>query len=130
MSGEPINLDDFRVAEEELQTPEVNGAAGRVVGRSGEPFLGRTPWAWLVAAGKLPGQALQVAMILRFRAGLNRTKVVRFNQASGGEEMGVSVWAARRAIRLLEGAGLVSVRRLPGKVFEVTLRDVLSRAKE
>jgi predicted ArsR family transcriptional regulator len=69
----------------------------------------------------LPGKALQVALLLRFQAGLKRSNVVRFNQAQGGREMGVSESAARRAVRELEAAGLVSVRRKPGRAAEVTL---------
>src|SRR4051794_22499214 len=38
--------------------------------RVGQPFLkGPIPWAWWAAACRLPGQALQVASAIRYRAG-------------------------------------------------------------
>jgi hypothetical protein len=92
--------------------------------RPGEAFLkGPIPWPWLVAAGRLPGRALQVALLLWREAGCRKSRAVPFC-LSHGAELGVSVYGARRAIRHLGAAGLVSVRHSAGRGLEVTLLDL------
>jgi hypothetical protein len=91
--------------------------------RPGEAFLkGPIPWPWLVLAARLPGQALQVALLLWREAGCRKCRTVPFC-LSHGRELGVTVGSARRALRHLEAAGLVRVRRPPGRGLEVTLTD-------
>jgi hypothetical protein len=91
--------------------------------RPGQAFLkGPVPWHWLSAAARLPGQALQVSLLLWKAAGCRKSRCVPFCLAYGAE-LGVSAPAARRALRHLEAAGLVRVEFAPGRALQVTLRD-------
>src|SRR5689334_10844605 len=76
---------------------------------AGERFLkGPVPWEWITAAGKLPGRALHVGIVLWHLAGLACSRTVPFRLARL-EGMGVNCQAARRGLRALEAAGLVAV---------------------
>jgi hypothetical protein len=91
--------------------------------RPGEPFLkGPVPWHWLEAAAGLPGKALAVGLWLWREAGCKRNRTVKVCQGAMG--LHVSRYAARRALRFLESAGLVKINRRPGCGLEVTLLDV------
>jgi hypothetical protein len=92
--------------------------------QSGQAFLkGPIPWDWLVQAGQLPGQALQVGLVLWREAGcLNRHNVpFRLSLAI---QFGMHQDTARRGLHTLEKAGLVSTRTIPGCHLEVTLHPV------
>jgi hypothetical protein len=90
--------------------------------RPGERFLkGPIPWPWLEQAARLPGKALALSLALWREAGYRRRRTVRLCLAR--VELGVSEQAARRALRSLRTAGLVTVRREPGRGLEVTLLD-------
>src|SRR5262245_12025430 len=92
--------------------------------RAGEKFLkGPIPWAWLERAFVLPGKALQVALLLWREAGCRRCRTVRLC-LRGDLPPGLNRQAARRGLRQLAGAGLVSIRQLRGRGLEVTLQDV------
>lgn len=90
----------------------------------GHRFLkGPIPWPWLVAAANLRGRTLHVAVVLWFLAGLTRSTTVKL----GGRqlaELGVDRHAKYRALRALERAGLVRVKRSPGQNPLVTLFSV------
>ena len=89
----------------------------------GEKFLrGPVPWDWVLIAAKLPGKALHVGIALWHYAGLTNCSVVRLS-VSRLREMGVRRWSAYRALKVLEGAGLTSVDRGPGRSPIVTLND-------
>lgn len=91
--------------------------------RPGEAFLkGPIPWDWLQAAMELPGRALHVALLLWKEAGCLYRRTVRF-RLSGAVPFCGSVYSARRGVRALEAAGLVSISRLPGRSLEVTLLE-------
>jgi hypothetical protein len=91
--------------------------------RKGQAFLkGPIPWSWLVCASRLPGKALHVALLLWREAGCRKSRTVRFRLARAAE-LGVLPDAARRGLRALGEAGLLSIRRQPGKSLEVTLMD-------
>jgi hypothetical protein len=95
--------------------------------RPGEWFLrGPVPWLWLEAAARLPGKALAVGLCLWREAGRRRQQTVATCLTRAG--LGVSEYAARRALRSLEVAGLVSIRRKPGRGLEVTILDAPSAA--
>ncbi len=88
---------------------------------------GPLPWYWLVAAARLPGQCLDVGLVLFLLHGLKRG-----NELVLGRrfllEMGISRYASYRALGRLEEAGLVSVRRQRGRSPRVTL--ILDRGAE
>jgi hypothetical protein len=91
--------------------------------RPGEKFLkGPIPWGWLGHAFLLPGKALHVALLLWREAGCRRSRTVRLC-LSGKLPGGLSRQSARRGLRQLAGAGLVTFHRRPGNGLEVTLND-------
>ena len=113
----PLNLDDMRINAAQ----PVDKDAVRVRHEIAEPFLrGPIPLAWLEKAAHLGGKALHVGVSLWFLAGVTKSATVRFNQ-NKQERFGVKRDAARRAIRLLEGAGLVSVTKGEGRCSLVSL---------
>jgi hypothetical protein len=94
--------------------------------RPGERFLkGPIPWPWLETAARLPGKTLALALWLWREAGWRRRRTFPVCLSRVG--LGVSVYAARRALRALEAAGLVSAVRHAGRCPEVTLLDVRER---
>ena len=91
--------------------------------RRGEKFLlGPIPWPWLDRAGRLPGKALFLALWLWKEAGCTDNRTVRFRLASASA-LGMHPDTASRRLRALADAGLVSIRRRPGRALEVTLND-------
>src|SRR5215468_5398788 len=90
--------------------------------RPGERFLkGPIPWPWLEQAARLPGKALALSLALWREAGYRRRRTVSVSLSRAG--LGVNEQAARRALRALQAAGLVSVLRKPGRKLEVTLLE-------
>jgi hypothetical protein len=90
----------------------------------GEVFLkGPIPWAWLLRAGRLPGRALHVALVLWREAGCKNSRTVPF-RLSLAVQFGVHADTARRGLHALESAGLISSRYIPGRYLEVTLLNV------
>jgi hypothetical protein len=124
----PHTLDSFD--PDALRVPDANLAALQnrpskrlPRHRQGERFLkGPIPWAWLEQALRLPGKALHVALLLWREAGCRRSRVVPLCLAGKLPE-GLNEQSARRGLRRLEGAGLVTVRHPPGHGLEVTLND-------
>jgi hypothetical protein len=91
--------------------------------RPGEWFLkGPIPWSWLEAAARLPGKALALSLCLWREAGRRRRGTVKL--CLSRIDLGVSRQAARRALRSLETASLVSVARLRGRGLDITLLDL------
>lgn len=91
--------------------------------RPGARFLkGPIPWDWLDRAGRLPGKALAVGLVLWHRAGMAGERTVRLNH-SRAAGLGLGEHSSRRGLQELERAGLVSVHRELGRALEVTIRD-------
>ena len=112
MSGE-INLDRFRLPSDRpifsRERPR------RPVSKKGEPFLkGPVPMAWLREASSLPGKALHVAVEIWFQVGLKRSGEVALS-LSQFKKSGISRSTASRGLAQLEEAGLVVVKRAPGR---------------
>jgi hypothetical protein len=118
----PPDLDRFRWPSSASPPTTPGGRSPRH--RLGESFLkGPIPWAWIDRAGRLPGKALAVGLVLWFRAGIRKDRTVRLCQARV-DSLGLGEGTTRRGIRELERAGLISVRRSPGRGLEVTLLDL------
>jgi hypothetical protein len=91
--------------------------------RPGEKFLkGPVPWAWLEKAGRLPGKALLVALLLWMEAGCRKNRTVPFC-LTGAAELGLHADTFKRGLRALAGVGLVAVNTRPGRALEVTLLE-------
>jgi hypothetical protein len=91
--------------------------------RSGERFLkGPIPWAWLDRAGRLPGKALAVGLIIWQKAGVSGNGTVRLCQ-SKLSDLGLNEASVRRGIIGLERAGLIEVKRRPGRGLDVRLKE-------
>jgi hypothetical protein len=82
---------------------------------------GPVPWPWLVRAMRLPGKALAVGLMLWWQAGCCGQRTVYFSLTRAAAN-GIPT-TARRGLRQLEGAGLVTARRRPGHGLEVTLHE-------
>jgi hypothetical protein len=97
--------------------------------RKGDPFLkGPIPWSWVETAAVLPGKALAVGLAVWREAGCVRSRTATLNLSR--LPAGIPRRTAQRALRALEGAGLVAVARLPGHALRVTLLDAGDRPDE
>lgn len=91
----------------------------------GEFLKGPIPLSWLSAASKLSGKApLAVGLALWFEAGRRRSGEVKLTTAIL-QRFNVHRKAKYTALKALEGAGLVRVRREPRRNPVVTILDVL-----
>jgi hypothetical protein len=89
--------------------------------RPGEPFLkGPIPWAWIARAAGLPGKALAVGLVLWREAGCRRARTVPL-RLSAAAALGMHRDTAKRGLRALERAKLVTICRRPGRCPDVTI---------
>jgi hypothetical protein len=104
--------------------PPISGSPRPPRQRLREPFLkGPIPWAWLDRAGQLPGKALATGLVVWRQAGLRRAKTIHLCLAQLCE-LGLNEDSARRGIRALERARLISVGRRPGRGLDITINDI------
>lgn len=89
------------------------------------PFFVKGPmdWRWLCATGRVPGKALHVAVTLYLLMGLRKGTSVKLGRKHLSE-IGVSRYAAYRALKAMERAGLVAVVRQRGSAPTVTILPV------
>lgn len=93
----------------------------RYVPRKGEKFFkGPIPLSWLEPVFGLPGKALHVAIRIWHLSGLKKSQSVKLNLSSF-EKVGVSRDSARRGMRQLEDAGLITLVRQKGQAAIVTI---------
>jgi hypothetical protein len=116
-----FDLDRFRRnSPEELQPPTPKRRPRR---STGDWFLkGPIPGKWLEQAASLPGRALHVGLAVWLAAAMdhsNRAKLTRRHLA----RFAVPYDAGRRALLVLERAGLVSVERHTGRCPVVTILE-------
>lgn len=117
----PLNLESLKINS---TAQEPNSDKARVRHEMAEPFLrGPIPLGWLEKAAGLGGKSLNISISLWFLAGVTKSKTVRFNQ-SRQERFGAKRDAARRALVLLENAGLISISRGNGRCPMVTLVEI------
>jgi hypothetical protein len=86
----------------------------------GEFLRGPIPWPWLTAAMALPGRALAVGLVLWRQAGCRKAMTFALTLAKLAE-CGIHRDTGRRALRALERASLIALRRQPGRAIEVTI---------
>ena len=87
---------------------------------------GPIPLAWLSRAGQQRGKALHVAIAAWHLVGLKKTAEVRLPTVLL-TEFGVDRHAGYRGLAALEHAGLVAVKRHPGRQPIVTVSEVQPR---
>ena len=122
-SSDTLDADALRAPEVDLDALRKRPSRKPPRHRPGEAFLkGPIPWPWLRRALTLPGKALHVALLLWKEAGCRRNRAVRFRLA-GTAEQGIHPDTAKRGLRALAAAGLVSIRHHPGQALEVTLLE-------
>lgn len=118
-------MKQIRQDEEQLvfstgRSARTSSPSNRIKGR----FLrGPIPMAWLDAARAVRGKAIHVALELWHWSFIKDSKTVKLN-LSRLAKCGVARTTASRALRDLEDAGLVSVKRAPGCAPLVTILDV------
>jgi hypothetical protein len=122
-TNDPLDLDALRAPAADLDALRKRPSWKPPRHRPGEAFLkGPVPWPWLRRALTLPGKALHVAVLLWMEAGCRRSRTVRFRLA-GTAALGIHPDTAKRGLRALAAAGLVSIRHRPGRALDVTLLD-------
>src|SRR5262245_31024531 len=89
---------------------------------------GPVPLPWLLTAGALPGKALFIGVLLWWRCGMKKCREVPLNLSKTAADRGISLGTVRRALRALEGRGVVATRRRDGRRVWVTILD--GQAKE
>jgi hypothetical protein len=116
--------DTFRAPEEiDLDAARKRPSKKPPHHRKGEEFLkGPIPWAWLRRAMPLPGKALSIAMLLWKEAGIRNQRTVKIN-LSALAGFSLTRATARRGLRALALANLVTVKHRPGQTLEVTLLE-------
>jgi hypothetical protein len=120
---EPFDVEALRGSEIDLKTLGRRPQRKPPRHRQGEKFLkGPIPWLWLATAFPLPGKALHLALVLWREAGCRRSRTVRLC-LSGKLPPGLSRQSARRGLRRLAAAGLVTVRQRPGRGLEIVIND-------
>ena len=118
----PDDIERFRLPSS--MTPPIPSSDRPPRHRSRERFLkGPIPWAWLDRAGRLPGKALAIGLVIWQKAGVSGTGSVRLCQARL-PDLGLNEASIRRGIYWLEREGLIEVRRRPGRGLEVSLKEV------
>jgi hypothetical protein len=88
--------------------------------RSDRYLRGPVPLAWLQAAARLPGRALQVGLALWYLVGVTKSTTVRLSSVRLAG-FGVDRSAKRRALASLAGAGLVTLDQVPGRNPVITV---------
>src|SRR5262245_30780590 len=116
--NDTLDLDALRAPDVDLDALRQRPSRNPPRHRQGEAFLkGPIPWPWLLWALALPGKALHVALLLWKEAGCQRNRTVRFRLAET-TELGIHPDTARRGLRALATAGLVSICHRPGQALD------------
>jgi hypothetical protein len=111
-TGEPMTAD----------TATLETVADRLLVPHGRFLKGPVPWLWIVAAAALPGKALLIGLCLWRLAGAMKCKTVSLGNADL-RPLGIDRASKSRALRALEGAGLIEVVRERSRFPKVTLRE-------
>jgi hypothetical protein len=124
MAPDPFDLEQMRLPASDLQALLSRSKTKPPRHRPGEPFLrGPIPWRWLTLAARLRGSALHVGLTLWRESGIRKNRTLPFC-LSHLAPMGLGVQAARRGLRALELARLVTVERSIGCGLKVTLQEL------
>ena len=83
---------------------------------------GPIPLPWLEIAARLPGKSIHAGIALWYVAGLTRSRLVPLSNIAG-LRFGLDRNAKYRALKWLEGAGLVAVERKLGRAPLITILE-------
>jgi hypothetical protein len=131
-----FDVEELRLAGQKLTLPKVarsafsDKPATSSPGKKGAPrhkkgvhFLkGPVLLNWLARAACCRGKALHVAIILCYRAGLQKSDTIKVPGWTA-KKFGLDRHAKTRALKALEQAGLVSITRRQGCSPQVTLLE-------
>lgn len=109
-TGETVDLGTNRL-EPVTQRPHTAG---------GRFLKGPIPWSWIARAAALPGQALLVGLCIWRLAGATKRHTVLFGNFDL-KPLGIDRAAKSRALRALEGAGLIKIAHQHGRLPRITL---------
>jgi hypothetical protein len=90
------------------------------------PLHGPIPWSWWLPASRLPGKSLQIAAVCWLLAGWKGSAEFEL-MVDNWATFGLSRYSAYRGLKALEGAGLVSVIRHPGRFPIVSILEPISQ---
>jgi hypothetical protein len=122
-ANDPFDLDALRAPDADLAALLSRPSRKPPRHRNGTAFLkGPIPWPWLKRACRLPGKALHVALLLWKEAGCRNNRTVSLCLARAAA-LGMHPDTARRGLRALAKANLVSIRNRPGRALEITLLE-------
>jgi hypothetical protein len=126
------NRDSFVKASEasSRDTAQVR-LADKFVASADRYLKGPVPWAWLVAASKLPGKSLAVGLCIWRLSGVMKSRTLVLGNTDL-EPLGVDRAGKSRALAALEAAGLISIKRKRGRFPALTIENgrVPQRAAE
>ena len=116
---------DSRLSEQSIRRREKQYES-----RQQEFIKGPLPLPWMIAATALPGKyPLAVALVIQFRAGLEKTSTELRLTSKMLQRFGINRLAGYRALAVLEDAGLVTVDRKPGRCPLVSIREKQTKRK-
>lgn len=92
-------------------------------------YLSRVQWPWLCVAARLPGRALAVGLVACHLRNITKENTIKL-RSDVLLDMGVNRYAKRRALRVLELAGLILTEQKPGQNPTVTVLDVSTKPTE
>lgn len=96
-----------------------NDSPRRALGRG---FLkGPVPLDWLAAAAQLPGKALTVAVLIRYRSGLQRATAELTLPGKLLTQFGIGRNALYRGLEQLERAKLIEIERRRGRMARIAI---------
>lgn len=106
------------VAEQRLVFNQATGQYEKHLPK--ERFVRTIPFDWLYHCNRLPGKTTAVALALWFLHGVTRNATFRLTREAV-QLTGCSRGALYHALRALEEAGLISIRRHPGARPVITI---------
>ena len=116
-------MKDWGIPPDEKRLAQLAGSSKTRVRKPGGEFIMRVPVDWITAAAALPGRAVVVGLALRFKAGVSKRRQVKVTRTLLGK-FGLDRHAGRRALQALEGAGLITVDRGPGRSPIATIHEI------
>lgn len=120
---EDFNIDEYRISGIEVPETEKPSPAkkyGKII--NGKFIKGPLPLDWFIVAAGLPCGATHLALVLWYLVGLKKSMTVSLPNKPL-QEMKIGKATKRRALKALEGAGLIRVVQKVGCSPVVTILE-------